>query len=205
MAERIFDLLRHGEVQGGGRFRGSHDDPLAPAGWEQMRSAVAADAAAGRANWDQVLYSPALRCADFALELASQRGLPTTPVPELRERGFGVWEGLRAEQIPIEDLSRFWANPLKYDPPEAEPFVIFRERVVRGWQKLLAGDALRPLIVTHGGVVRVVIGEVFGLSADRLLLLEVPPACRTRLRVPTGGGRPSLISHGLEGTAPALG
>ncbi len=170
-----------------------------------MRSAVAADAAAGRANWDQVLYSPALRCADFALELASQRGLPTTPVPELRERGFGVWEGLRAEQIPIEDLSRFWANPLKYDPPEAEPFVIFRERVVRGWQKLLAGDALRPLIVTHGGVVRVVIGEVFGLSADRLLLLEVPPACRTRLRVPTGGGRPSLISHGLEGTAPALG
>jgi len=196
MADRIIDLLRHGEVQGGGRFRGSHDDPLTTAGWEQMRVAVAADAAAGRATWDCILHSPAVRCAGFARELAARRNLPSAVLPDLRERGFGVWEGLRADQIPLEDLSRFWADPTGYDPPAAEPFASFRERVRQGWHALLAGDAAHPLILTHGGVVRIVIGEVLGLAADRLLLLEVPPACRTRLRVPLGGGRPSLISHG---------
>jgi alpha-ribazole phosphatase len=196
MADRIIDLLRHGEVQGGGRFRGSHDDPLAPAGWAQMHAAVAADAAAGRATWDCILHSPAVRCADFARALAEQRDLPTAALPDLRERGFGAWEGLRADQIPLGDLSRFWADPMGYDPPDAEPFAAFRERVRRGWQALLAGHAAQPLIVTHGGVVRLCIGEVLGLAAERLLLLEVPPACRTRFRVPLGGGRPSLISHG---------
>lgn len=199
-ADRIIDLLRHGEVAGGGRFRGGHDDPLAAAGWAQMRAVVAADVAAdvaaGRAAWDCILYSPARRCADFARALARQRRLPATPLPALRERGFGAWEGLRADQIPIEELSRFWTDPMRYDPPGAEPFVEFRQRVREGWQALIAGDAQHPLILTHGGVVRVAIGEVLGLSAERLLLLEVPPACRTRLRVPIGGGRPSLIRHG---------
>ena len=36
----IIDLLRHGEPDGGQKFRGAVDDPLSPHGWEQMRSAV---------------------------------------------------------------------------------------------------------------------------------------------------------------------
>ncbi|MGB5830944.1 MAG: histidine phosphatase family protein [Thiohalocapsa sp.] len=193
MADRMVDLLRHGEVQGGGRFRGSHDDPLTVDGWSQMRAAVAA---AQCTTWDCILYSPATRCAAFARQLAEQRGLPATAISAFRERDFGAWEGLSAEQIPIEDLSRFWADPLGYDPPNAESFADFHERISQGWRELLADDLAHPLIVTHGGVVRVIVGEVLGLRADRLLLLEVPTACSTRLRVPTGGWRPSLISHG---------
>jgi alpha-ribazole phosphatase len=161
-----------------------------------MRIVTEADAAAGRAGWNRILYSPARRCAAFAQELAARRRLPSASMPIFRERGFGAWEGLRADQIPIEDLSRFWADPLGYDPPNAEPFADFRKRVQKGWQQLLAGSDANPLVVTHGGVVRVITGEVLGLAADALLLVEVPPACRTRLRIPTGGGRPSLISHG---------
>ncbi len=119
-------------------------------------------------------------------------------LPALGERGFGAWEGVSADEVPIEDLSRFWADPLGYTPPGAEPFSAFRERVRGGWQAVLHGDARHPLVVTHGGVVRVIIGEVLGLAAEALLLIEVPPACRTRLRLPVGGGRPSLISHGQD-------
>ena len=32
------DLLRHGETEGGTRYRGTTDDPLTAAGWEQMRA-----------------------------------------------------------------------------------------------------------------------------------------------------------------------
>ena len=34
------DLLRHGEPEGGKKFRGAVDDPLSPQGWAQMRTAV---------------------------------------------------------------------------------------------------------------------------------------------------------------------
>ncbi len=33
----IVDLLRHGEPDGGQKFRGAVDDPLSPRGWEQMQ------------------------------------------------------------------------------------------------------------------------------------------------------------------------
>jgi broad specificity phosphatase PhoE len=199
MADRLVDLLRHGEVQGGGRFRGGRDDPLTEAGWAQMQAA--ADAATAR--WDCVLHSPATRCSAFAVRLAARLGLPVVALDAFRERGFGAWEGLRADQIPIEDLSRFWADPLGYDPPEAEPFAAFQARVRAGWHELLALGHAHPLLITHGGVVRVIVGEVLGLAADRLLLLEVPPACRTRLRIPLGGGRPSLMAHGPAARGPS--
>jgi len=194
--DRFCDLLRHGEVEGGGRFRGSHDDPLTAVGWAQMQALIDAEAAAGRAGWERVLCSPARRCAEFAQRLGARRGLPVETLPAFRERGFGAWENRRADEIPIEELSRFWADPVGYDPPQAEPFSAFRDRVLQGWQQVLAGDARHPLIITHGGVIRVILGDILGLAAETLLLLEVPPACRTRLRLPAGDWRPSLMRHG---------
>lgn len=35
-----FDLIRHGEPEGGRKFRGSTDHPLSQDGWAQMRYAV---------------------------------------------------------------------------------------------------------------------------------------------------------------------
>ena len=78
------------------------------------------------------------------------------------------------------------------------PFAAFRERVLAGWTSVLGTEAQRVLTVTHGGVIRVVVGELLGIPAARLLLLEVPPACRTRIRIP-GLGMPTLVSHGLRG------
>ena len=48
MSTRI-DLLRHGETERGGGFRGSLDDALTAHGWQQMRDAVAL-AGLGRAG-----------------------------------------------------------------------------------------------------------------------------------------------------------
>ncbi len=46
------DLLRHGETESGGGFRGSLDDALTARGWAQMRTAVEG----GR--WDLLVSSP---------------------------------------------------------------------------------------------------------------------------------------------------
>jgi alpha-ribazole phosphatase len=55
----------------------------------------------------------------------------------------------------------------------------------------------RSLVVTHGGVIRVIVGEVLQMPPPALLLLEVPHACRTRIRLPVGDGLPSLVLDGI--------
>jgi len=216
MRYRLIDLIRHGEVEGGRCFRGRRDDPLSAVGWAQLATATGTggrmqgardssalraisrpiEATTGALPWDRILCSPAARCAHFADRLAADIELPAEQMDSLRERDFGNWEGLRADQIPPQALARFWADPSAYDPPGSEPFVDFRRRVIAGWQRALDGGGNHLLLITHGGVIRVIIGELLGIPNERLILLEVPPACCSRLRVPVGDGLPSLVSHG---------
>ncbi|EIC21106.1 histidine phosphatase family protein [Thiorhodovibrio frisius] len=205
MTGRLVDLLRHGEVQGGPCFRGRRDDPLTELGWRQMRKALTALAASQGAAWDEVICSPATRCQAFAQEFASVRELPLAIHSALAERDFGTWEGLHASEIPLADLSAFWADPQAFDPPEAELFSAFRRRVADAWWELVEADPVQNdsaqntghhrLIITHGGVIRILLGEILGLADTSLLLLEVPPASITRIRLHEGGGRPSLVAH----------
>lgn len=192
MGERFIDLLRHGEPLGGARFLGDQDDPPSTLGWEQMRLAATGDGPA----WSRILSSPARRCVDPARALASRLGLPIEKRPAFRERGFGAWEGLAVDQIPPESLAAFWSDPVAFTPPGAEPFSAFRDRVLAGWHDLLGEGAPHDLLLTHGGVIRVLLAEVLRMSPDALLLIEVPYACRTRLRIPSPPWRPSLIFHG---------
>ena len=191
LVDRFIVLLRHGEVQGGGRFRGGHDDALSDAGRAQLRAAAGLETAV-----THIVSSGARRCAEFAGALSVERGLPLTLSAAFAERCFGDWEGLAAHQIPAAELTRFWDDPVGYTPPGAEPFPSFRQRVLAGWRALLAGDGAHTLVVTHGGTVRVILAEVLGMGDRSGLLIEIPPACITRLRVPPPPGRPSLIGHG---------
>jgi broad specificity phosphatase PhoE len=189
-SDRFVDLLRHGEVEGGARFRGGRDDALTDLGWEQM-----ARATANEDGWTEILSSPLQRCASFARRLAEARSLPLRFLDDLRERRFGDWEGLSASEIPPEDLARFWANPASVTPPGAEPFDAFRERVLRAWKDLLATECRHPLVVTHSGVIRVLTTETLRMPDEALLLIEIPFASFTRLRIHEPPGRPSLVFH----------
>ena len=79
MNETHVDLLRHGEVEGGERYRGSTDDALSARGWEQMRAAVG-DACA----WTGIVSSPLKRCAEFG-PIAAYR--PLNPHRKLSAKG----------------------------------------------------------------------------------------------------------------------
>lgn len=168
------DLLRHGETELGGGFRGSLDDALTASGWAQMRDAVS-QAHAG--PWDLILSSPLQRCARFASELAEQRGLPLHLEAGLRELHFGAWEGRSAAALmdtQAEALGLFWADPYVYTPPEGEPMADFAARVLAAVEDLhrrFAGR--RVLLVTHGGVMRLLLARARGLPREQLLQVEV--------------------------------
>ncbi|WP_245932363.1 histidine phosphatase family protein [Isoalcanivorax indicus] len=195
----IIDLLRHGEPEGGVMYRGQRDDPLSETGWAQMRQA-----AAGIRHWQHVISSPLQRCQAFARQLADERGLPLSVNPALREISFGDWEGLTPEQVEARDggrLAAFWADAERHPPPGGEPISLFHQRVAAAWHALLdTPPAEHLLIVAHGGVIRMILAEVLGLSPARAMAgFQVPFACRTRVRMDlTPHGRlVSLTSHGL--------
>lgn len=182
----ILDLLRHGETELGGGFRGSLDDLLTPVGWKQMRQATTEPE-----PWDAVISSPLRRCADFAFELARECHLPLVMQEDLRELHFGDWEGRHARELMAvcaDDLGRFWAGPYDFTPPGGEPMALFEQRVMRAVGELYqrrAGEHL--LVVTHGGVMRLLAARARGLARDQLLQVEVGHGQRLRLELDAEG------------------
>lgn len=176
------ELLRHGETEQGGGLRGSLDDALTETGWAQLRAAVE-----GAGPWDRLISSPLQRCARFAEELAEQRGLPLSLEPALQELHFGAWEGRSAAELMATDadaLGRFWADPYALTPPGGEPLVEFEARVLGALRRLqLRHAGERLLLVTHGGVMRLLLADARGLPPADLLQVEVTHAQRVRLQL----------------------
>ncbi|WP_426206415.1 alpha-ribazole phosphatase family protein [Pseudomonas sp. TWP3-1] len=180
------DLLRHGETELGGGLRGSLDDALTEKGWAQMRAAVV-----GQGPWDRLVSSPLQRCARFAEELGAQLDLPVTLDKDLQELHFGAWEGRSAAALmetDAEALGLFWADPYGFTPPQGEPVIEFSRRVLAAVERLHAAYAgERVLLISHGGVMRLLLAGARGLPREQLLNVEVAHASLFSLNVAADG------------------
>ncbi|WP_460134863.1 alpha-ribazole phosphatase family protein [Pseudomonas sp. S1_E04] len=180
------DLLRHGETELGGGLRGSLDDALTAKGWEQMRAAVVA-----QGPWDRLVSSPLQRCARFAEALGARLNVPVSLEKDLQELHFGTWEGQSAAALmdtDAEGLGLFWADPYRFTPPEGEPVEDFSQRVLGAVSRLhqaYAGE--RVLLISHGGVMRLLLARARGLPREQLLSVEVGHGGLFRLRVAADG------------------
>ncbi|WP_095130128.1 alpha-ribazole phosphatase family protein [Pseudomonas sp. Irchel s3h14] len=179
------DLLRHGETELGGGLRGSLDDALTDKGWAQMRAAVVE-----RGPWDRLVSSPLQRCARFAEELGTQLGLPVQLDKDLQELHFGTWEGQSAAALmdtDAEALGLFWADPYSFTPPQGEPVVDFSTRVLAAVERLhVAYAGERVLLISHGGVMRLLLAQARGLPREQLLNVEVGHGALFSLTVESG-------------------
>jgi alpha-ribazole phosphatase len=180
------DLLRHGETELGGGLRGSIDDALTDLGWAQMRAAVA-----GQGPWDRLVSSPLQRCARFAEELGAQSGVRVQLEKDLQELHFGAWEGQSAAALMETDaqaLGLFWADPYSFTPPQGEPVADFSARVLAAVERLhtsFAGE--RILLISHGGVMRLLLAQARGLPREQLLNVEVGHGALFSLTVEPAG------------------
>ena len=180
-APATVDLLRHGSVQGGDCLRGSQDYPLDAAGLTQMRMAIGADE-----SWQRIVSSPLSRCRVFADELANRDHSPLRLDPRWRELHFGDWEGRSVTRIHAEQpqqLEAFWRDPEAHPPPGGERLSAFSARIEQAWAEL--GRELQPgqraLLVTHAGVMRVLLCQVLGLPTAAQFRFELPHAARVTL------------------------
>lgn len=160
------DVIRHGEPVGGRRYRGySVDDPLTEKGWTQMRAAVA-----NNTPWQHIVSSPLKRCLEFSQELADNLQISCSTEDNLKEIGFGDWEGKTPEEILAEDseaLNHFYKDPVNNRPPGAEPLGTFSARVWDAYLSILENHKdEHVLVVAHAGVARAITANILKMSLD---------------------------------------
>jgi len=177
MQETVVDLIRHGQPEGGRRYRGhAIDDPLSEEGWVSMWQAIGE-----HAPWDIVISSPLQRCHAFALAVANQQDLPLFVETDLKEVGFGHWEGQIPQQIQKNKLAEyeaFYRDPVNCRPEGAEPLDGFIQRVTQAYQHIIQHQAGKHcLVVTHAGVIRVIVAYI----------LQAPPVAMYRMQVSNAG------------------
>lgn len=192
----IINLLRHGEVELSGVFCGSTDLALSDNGWSQMQKAVE-----NEEGWDRIISSPLQRCHEFAESLALQEETNLSLNENFQEIDFGLWEGQDPKDILEEEseaLNAWWKSPTRIVPPEGEAFQDFRSRVLKSFNEMLSQHGNENiLIVTHAGVIRIIMMHILGMQDEHLFRLNVDYASYTRIRIyqDETGEWGTLLSH----------
>jgi alpha-ribazole phosphatase len=151
--------------------------------------------------WTEVIASPLLRCRAFAEHIAEVNSLPVAIEQDWQEIDYGDWDGMPLAQwreSAADQFRRFRKDITALAPPNGEDFVSFRDRILKAWDRILAKPAgSRILLITHGGVMRVVLPTVLGLPMNKTGVLEIPFACLSRVEIRSSGGKqlPTLIRH----------
>lgn len=191
------DLLRHGEVEGDAVYRGSTDDALTDHGWQQMVAALE-----GKSEWDIIITSPLQRCREFSELIAEEDEIDLEISNALQEIDFGLWEGLSPEEIIKDDadlLHAWWQSPTKVSPPEGEDFHDFQARVLKSLKQIIQDHSGKKiLVVTHAGVIRMILMHILGMQEGNLFRLNVDYGSFTKLHAyhDDSGDTWSLIKHG---------
>lgn len=192
--EKLIEFIRHGEPEGGSKYRGqSVDDPLTQRGWNQMWNGVGdAD------HWDIILTSPLTRCAAFANRLGAEREIPVRTLADLREIGFGAWEGMTREQLleqRPEEFRRFYENPVVNTPEDAEKVEDFFLRISIVYDTFLKYySENKILVVAHAGVIRAALMHAIGAGPVQMYNLEIRNGMVSRVRYRNGRTGLELIN-----------
>lgn len=135
-------LLRHGQTawNRAGILIGQRDIPLDAVGHKEARKVVRS-----LTGIDAIYSSPLSRCQETATIIGAGLDLQVSVFSGLSERHWGVFEGRPKSE---RDQSR--------DPEGGETAEAFRARVAETLPHLVGA---RPLVVTHSGVIRLLLSD----------------------------------------------
>ncbi|AGZ39835.1 histidine phosphatase family protein [Actinoplanes friuliensis] len=173
-------VWRHGNTDwnAGNRVQGQTDVPLNDLGRQQ---AVDAAELLVRMRPDALVSSDLRRAADTAAALAALTGLSVTHDERLRERSFGLWQGLTMAEVAEtrpEEHAR-WAAGADVIGGEVETLEDLGKRVADALQA--AADGVGPdgtvIVATHGAAARSGVGHLLGWPREQLRTLRALQNC----------------------------
>jgi len=148
-------LLRHGKVEGKAALNGISDVLVNPELQQQICDALVDQDIAV----DAVITSPLKRCSDLARLYTERMSVPLSVACEFQEMNFGEVDGIAFDELKEKwaMLDTFWQDPSNHKLSGAESLQNFHERVTQAWSQLLNDPSDNLLLVTHGGVIRMLL------------------------------------------------
>jgi broad specificity phosphatase PhoE len=157
-------LLRHGESAGnaGGIFQGQVDYPLTETGLAQARALAVRWQAEGQV-FDRLISSPLSRARQTAMPIAEVLGLPVEFDALWMERDYGQLAGLTPEEIDARGLRSGFMHPYQPVGETGESRWSLYLRAGQALQTLLTRGPARYLVVSHGGILNMVLYTILGI------------------------------------------
>jgi alpha-ribazole phosphatase len=169
-------LVRHGEPEdvARGRCYGKLDIGLSERGREQVRQT---------ARWLEkipftAMYtSPRRRARESAAIIATQKRLADVRVEDrICEIDFGEFEGMTYDEVAEDYPEKYlaWMNgPTEVIFPGGESFEQMRERVTCAAAQILGSHTGQTIVlVTHGGVNRIILAEALRMESRDIFRLD---------------------------------
>lgn len=176
-------LLRHGEPSLTGHFLGRTDLPLSAHGLchslDQLQGLTV----------DRVISSGLRRTDSIAAAFARMNGIAHDIDRRWRELDFGQWDGKAADELPEDDLHRFWEDPDRFPPPGGEAHGALLHRVGQAIKDLAP---VPSLVIAHGGSIRAALVHLCGFSRAQCWAIHLGYGTRVDL-VRTPGDSPGAI------------
>lgn len=195
-------LVRHGETPWNveGRVQGWEDIGLNENGIEQARSLARHIKRLSETGTHlNAIYSSDLQRAHHTARIVAETvGLPLTVEPGIRERHFGVLQGLIYSEMDHHEpeATRIWrSRDPEAELPKGESLGVFHRRVVGSLNQLAqkhAGE--RVMVVSHGGAMDIIWRHAsqVGLQAKR----EAPLLNASLNRLKISPARWEILSWG---------
>ncbi len=191
MSLKLF-FLRHGQTSfsRANAFCGSGLDPHLTGDGAAMAQSFA-DFYASTA-WQAVFCSPLQRARETATPLCQKLGVEPELRPDLREIGYGKWEGQSVETVGRDfhdDYLKWSADPAWNAPTGGETGTAIAQRVLETIEEIKSrfSDG-NVLLVSHKATIRVALCSLLGIDVGRF---------RFRLGCPVGSV--SVVEFGAHG------
>lgn len=185
-------LLRHGQTSfsRANAFCGAALNPDLTEEGCQMADAFAK--AYASTKWEAIFSSPLKRTLQTAHPICNATGISPQIRDDLREIGYGKWEGKTNAEVSEEfhdDYIRWSADPAWYPPTDGEAAVSIAHRGLRVIEEIeKAYDNGNVLIVSHKATIRILLCSLLGIDVGRF---------RYRLACPVGSV--SIVEFGKHG------
>ena len=161
-------FMRHGETVWNTerRYQGMTDIELSEEG---LRQAECAAKRFKNIKIDKIYASPLKRAMKTAEKIAAEKGLEIISEDDFREIHFGEWEGKTVPELTEkygESYTNFIREPHKYGFPGEGSVENVINRIKPGIDRLIAEEKGNVLIVSHGGIIRLMIIYIMGLDSS---------------------------------------
>jgi len=118
---------------------------------------------------DRVYTSPSARCLQLAKAISNDCKVEK----DLYELNFGDWEGMTWDAVD-RDISEVWMNDfVNLSPPNGESMLQMQLRVMKFWDRLVSQSYQSAAIVTHGGVIRIILAHYRSVALKDVFDIKV--------------------------------